>query len=213
VCRCDCKWQPCLERKCRPGNELRLRHASNERMTWWRVKSIQSISHDNKGQPRGGTASIGAFDLLQPIATSSQSTTAGCSRQESLRDDGGVESDCALLDRVRDALHVGSFRQPGDISGDPQPSISLHVDWRGEAHLRPWQDWASQVSFWDSSMVSPPIGGSGRLLGPRPGLESLPVGDTPAGSGGISSRRQTLSSMLVHLPLWPAWLCLRCCLK
>lgn len=70
-----------------------------------------------------------------------------------------------------------------------------------------------QVSSCTSLIVAPPIGGSGRLLGPRPGLDSLPVGETPALSGGNSSRRHTVSSMFVHLPLCPAWLCLRCCRK
>ncbi len=67
------------------------------------------------------------------------------------------------------------------------------------------------MSFHDSSqaslIVAPPMGasaGPGKLLGPRLWLPSLPVGDRPLISEGASSRKHTLSSMLVHLPLCPA---------
>ena len=69
-------------------------------------------------------------------------------------------------------------------------------------------DASSHDSSPASLIVAPPIGtsaGPGKLLGPRPELPSLPVGEIPEPeTSGVSSRRHTVSSMLVHLPLCPA---------
>lgn len=44
-------------------------------------------------------------------------------------------------------------------------------------------------------------------------FEGLTLSRPLMGSGSGSSFMHAFSSMLVHLPLVPAWLCFRCCLK